>query len=1063
MSGNRDPNAAANGGGIPRPRSSLSQTPEEIARAAAAVRPPPSIVVSAKQPSKLKRKIGGFWGRGKGTGSLRKGTFNPEELTSQKRQWAKLQKQGLEARHRGEPTHLFEHFVVVGLPPTANVAATEAAFAAKKAAERAVERAEKLGDEDGYTMYKGAAGTSLQPEVLFKYPPGKRLALKDLPGFCFPNGVQARVMERTPSMSELNEVIYGQSYQKKDDQSFVFLLKVADNVTLYGVCVLVHEMVQRPPGVLAMSMAFSPAPPTPLSKYLVSAPRCYCILTQYPFFDLHFEVLYNVLAQERLDRITACVSEMVVDVSSPMVKVSSRQRMASPPRGPNSEDDPNEWMDSAIPVDEVLGNTLTSQGFRIEDRPRSPSRSLPASPVRSPKGDGPSAGGGFKAPLSADKEQGKTEGGRSTAGGVSEGTVVGESKGGETRESGEREYRTSRLGDERLSRAEEHGNGAAMEANRSEESTSVAARGEDEGLQTMPSLVGMVSVDLSDGIPVEDTGIPVGPGADGIEVLRQGLQEGAEAAAPSIPPTVPEERPLEVNGKDGESGELDGRVSLANENADDQEARGAANDEDGVGGSEEASTSGRGGATEPGQYKTKRPPAIAVSVPAPIPHPELGTEPDTIDKNGSAEAAEIGGHVSKGLSEAPNGKSGEELDGAHIPDARIESAPSFGSEAFALHPEATPSTTASARPSAHHTRMNSVDSAYSVDGASTNVSIDGSTEADEESSPFNEDSDFGVAAALAWAEANGNDSLRIVCDYHKLEVPPRGGSVVFQLLDHLQPLAYERPAVIPASLTGGRHIDLALCKSKVELIEAQAALASGEEALAVSVWSVATLCRALSLENVMSMLVSALLEKQIVVICPNLGVLSAIVLSIVPLLRPFMWQCLLLPVLPADLLVFLEAPVPFLIGLQHKTAEVRSKIAPLIRVNVYKNKVKMTSTVPPIPKAKQLAAALEPFHAKLAATAGESRRRPAFKTTEAQAKAVEGFLAVLRGYLESLCSDLRAHTITDVGASGDRVSLLLKDSFIDSFSHKDRPFIKVFVETQMFSMYTDGVLSAQDR
>jgi hypothetical protein len=60
-----------------------------------------------------------------------------------------------------------------------------------------------------------------------------------------------------------------------------------------------------------------------------------------------------------------------------------------------------------------------------------------------------------------------------------------------------------------------------------------------------------------------------------------------------------------------------------------------------------------------------------------------------------------------------------------------------------------------------------------------------------------------------------------------------------------------------------------------------------------------------------------------------------------------------------------------------------------------------------------------------------------------QAKAVEGFLGVLRGYLESLCSDLRAHTITDVGASGDRVSLLLKDSFIDSFSYKDRPFIKV--------------------
>lgn len=399
---------------------------------------------------------------------------------------------------------------------------------------------------------------------------------------------------------------------------------------------------------------------------------------------------------------------MAVDVSSPMVKVSSRQRMASPPRGPNSEDDPNEWMDSAIPVDEVLGNTLTSQGFRIEDRPRSPTRSQPASPVRSPKGGGP-VGGGFKAPLSPDKEKGMTQEVGVVAGGSSEGTFVRENKGGETRSSGEGEYRTSRLGDERLSRAEEHVSGAAGEADRSEESTSGAVGKEDEGLQTMPSLVGMVSVDLSDGIPVEDTGVPVGPGAAGIEVLRQGLTEGAEASAALIPPTVPEERPLEG---DGEEVEPHGRVSSAGETADEQVARGAANGEDELRDSEEASTSGRGATGEPGQYKNKRPPAIAVSVPPSFPQPELRTEQETIDKNGGAQAAERGGDIFKGPLEAANGQLGEGSDGAHIPDARIESAASFGSEAFALHPEATPSTTASARPSAHHTRMNSVDSAY---------------------------------------------------------------------------------------------------------------------------------------------------------------------------------------------------------------------------------------------------------------------------------------------------------------------------------------------------------------
>lgn len=35
------------------------------------------------------------------------------------------------------------------------------------------------------------------------------------------------------------------------------------------------------------------------------------------------------------------------------------------------------------------------------------------------------------------------------------------------------------------------------------------------------------------------------------------------------------------------------------------------------------------------------------------------------------------------------------------------------------------------------------------------------------------------------------------------------------------------------------------------------------------------------------------------VFCPNAGLLSGVVLSLIPLLLPFHWQCLLLPVLPA--------------------------------------------------------------------------------------------------------------------------------------------------------------------
>ncbi|PKI34319.1 hypothetical protein CRG98_045289 [Punica granatum] len=64
----------------------------------------------------------------------------------------------------------------------------------------------------GLSQYRGPSPPALEPQILFKYPPTKRLPmrLKDLAAFCFPGGVQARLLERTPSLSDLNELVYGQ-------------------------------------------------------------------------------------------------------------------------------------------------------------------------------------------------------------------------------------------------------------------------------------------------------------------------------------------------------------------------------------------------------------------------------------------------------------------------------------------------------------------------------------------------------------------------------------------------------------------------------------------------------------------------------------------------------------------------------------------------------------------------------------------------------------------------------------------------------------------------------------
>lgn len=74
-----------------------------------------------------------------------------------------------------------------------------------------------------------------------------------------------------------------------------FLIQVADNSTLYGCCVLVEEMVQKPSGLLSM---ISDGQHTSLgiSRQILTTRRCYCILSRLPFFDLHFGVLHRFVS-----------------------------------------------------------------------------------------------------------------------------------------------------------------------------------------------------------------------------------------------------------------------------------------------------------------------------------------------------------------------------------------------------------------------------------------------------------------------------------------------------------------------------------------------------------------------------------------------------------------------------------------------------------------------------------------------------------------------------------------------------------------------------------------------
>ncbi|KAL4335426.1 hypothetical protein GQ457_07G045720 [Hibiscus cannabinus] len=702
-------------------------TKEDVARAVAAAAtavhsPRPSAVYSLKDENtgsrlqKLQHHVSKVLKGFSQPSEVRRGTYNPEVLTSQKRQWASFQMQYLDHRSFKEPSRLFESMVVVGLPPSCDVQALQTQYVTRR-----FEGSGKLGSALS-CQNNSRVEPCLEPQVLFVYPPEKQLPLKckDLLSFCFPGGIEVHAVERTPSMSELNEILISQEHLKQSDLSFVFRLKVADNSTLYGCCVLVEEIVQKPSGLLSLISDRQPAYPS-LSRYVMTTRRCYCILSRLPCFELHFGVLNSIFDEERLERLTKSIGDIDLELSESYSNEAN--------------------MDDA----------LTDQGA-LEDM------------------------------QNAMTEECDTDVDDFTA------------------------------------------------------NKQMAERHCQMLFCLFCAIISMKALSLLAGRMLCDAPCCL----VGLSFLWT-------------------------------------FTCFQGSPCDDRNLRSDVDDTE----TEEASISGQ-------------------------------------------------------------------------------------------------------------------------EDSSDHLDI------------------------LEWAKANKHGSLQILCEYYQLRCPARGSKLRFHPLEHLHLLEYHRPDEQVLQIAGST-IDLSSCSTSLEFAEAYSALSAEEEAIALSTWAVACMCGSLRLEHVnicVNNLRWSIAGETDVVVCSNLGILSALVLSIVPLIRPYQWQSLLMPVLPDDMLDFLDAPVPYIVGVKNKTSEVQSKLANVILVDANKNQIK-ASTVPQLPQHKELFACLSPYHAKLVGESYLGRKRPVYECTNVQIEAAKGFLSVLRSYVDSLCSNMRSHTITNVQSNNDKVCVLL--------------------------------------
>ncbi|CAL8357185.1 unnamed protein product [Lota lota] len=116
----------------------------------------------------------------------------------------------------------------------------------------------------------------------------------------------------------------------------------------------------------------------------------------------------------------------------------------------------------------------------------------------------------------------------------------------------------------------------------------------------------------------------------------------------------------------------------------------------------------------------------------------------------------------------------------------------------------------------------------------------------------------------------------------------------------------------------------------------------------------------LGVENMVRLLTCVLLEMQVLLYSRDLQCLMTVAEGITCLLFPFQWQHIYLPILPAPLHHLLDAPVPFLMGLQCRDGVQRSSLnlpheATLCFVDIDNHCIEVPEDLPSFPDQDQLA------------------------------------------------------------------------------------------------------------
>ena len=230
-----------------------------------------------------------------------------------------------------------------------------------------------------------------------------------------------------------------------------------------------------------------------------------------------------------------------------------------------------------------------------------------------------------------------------------------------------------------------------------------------------------------------------------------------------------------------------------------------------------------------------------------------------------------------------------------------------------------------------------------------------------------------------------------------------------------------------------------------------------------------TLFRLLSFENIITAWEGLLLEKKLYIICSSKNVLSQIAHALINLLFPFKWIHVYIPILPERLKVFLDSPVPLIIGIFFHI-EINELPQDSLILNVNKNCFEnYKEKLPPLPqklikplmnklfKLKEQYKIDNPINVEnwisnqdeaLIYLGPDTLLFPKIDTCEIRDAFYSFFLAIFKNYEKYLSFNNRLTGIENV---------FLKENFLKEHNSLEaNSFLSLFCETALFSQFVDS-------